>query len=120
MLPGAKTFQEVDRVNSRAAARLPPTPAADQSDAPSSSNRQSGEIVAFSRPLTVLIVVPPLHAGAADAGAIDLARILKSGGHRIIVASLGGRLENGIGAAEFVRLDVASQNPVVMAKCEIG
>ena len=120
MLPGAKTFQEVDRVNSRAAARLPPTPAADQSDAPSpSSNRQSGEIVAFSRPLTVLIVVPTLHAGAADAGAIDLARILKSGGHRIIVASLGGRLENGIGAAEFVRLDVASQNPVVMAKCAL-
>jgi glycosyltransferase involved in cell wall biosynthesis len=108
-------------VNLRAAARLPLTPAADQSDSPlSSSNRQSGEVIAFSRPLTVLIVVPTLHAGAADAGAIDLVRILKSGGHRVIVASLGGRLESDIGAEEFVRLDVASQNPAVMMTCAVA
>jgi glycosyltransferase involved in cell wall biosynthesis len=119
MPPGAvKDFREVDRVNLRVAARLPLTPAADQSAVPlSSSNRQSGEVIAFSRPLTVLVVVPTLHAGAADAGAIDLVRILKSGGHRVIVASLGGRMESEIDAAEFVRLDVASQNPAVMAKC---
>jgi glycosyltransferase involved in cell wall biosynthesis len=111
--------EEVDRVNLRATARLPLTPAADQSDVPFSSNRQSGEVLAFSRPLTVLIVVPTLHAGAADAGAIDLVRVLKSGGHRVIVASLGGRLESDIEPGEFVRLDVASQNPVVMAKCAL-
>jgi glycosyltransferase involved in cell wall biosynthesis len=75
--------------------------------------------VSFSRPLTVLVVVPTLHAGAADAGAIDLVRILKSGGHRVIVASRGGRLESDIGTAEFVRLDVASQNPIVMACCAL-
>jgi glycosyltransferase involved in cell wall biosynthesis len=119
MLPGAEV-QEVDRVNSRTAARLPLTPAADQSNSQlPSSNRQSGEVVAFSRPLTVLVVVPTLHAGAADAGAIDLVRILKSGGHRVIVASQGGRLESEVGAAEFVRLDVASRNPVVMTKCAL-
>jgi len=108
-------------VNSRAAARLPLTPAAAQTDSPlPSSNRHSGEVVAFSRPLTVLVVVPTLHAGAADAGAIDLVHILKSGGHRVIVASQGGRLESDIGAAEFVRLDVASQNPLVMARCALA
>lgn len=107
-------------MNLRAAARPPLTPAADQFDSPSSSNRQSGEVIAFSRPLTVLIVVPTLHAGAADAGAIDLVRILKSGGHRVIVASLGGRLESHIEPAEFVRLDVASQNPAVMMTCALA
>jgi glycosyltransferase involved in cell wall biosynthesis len=77
-------------------------------------------VLAFSRPLTVLVVVPTLHAGAADAGAIDLVRILQHGGHRVIVASQGGRLESEIGAAEFVRLDVASQNPVTMARCALA
>jgi glycosyltransferase involved in cell wall biosynthesis len=105
-------------VNLHTAARLPPSPTADRADIPSASTkRPSGEVLAFSRPLTVLVAVPTLHAGAADAGAIDLVRILQSGGHRVIVASLGGRLESDIDAAEFVRLDVASRNPIVMAKC---
>jgi glycosyltransferase involved in cell wall biosynthesis len=75
-------------------------------------------VLAFARPLTVLVVVPTLHAGAADAGAIDLVRILKSGGHRVIVASRGGRLEDEIDLleAEFVRLDVESNNPLVMLR----
>jgi len=107
-------------VNSRASARLPLTPAADQTDSQLSPARPSGEVLAFSRPLTVLVVVPTLHTGAADAGAIDLVRILQHGGHRVIVASQGGRLEGEIGAAEFVRLDVASQNPVVMARCALA
>jgi glycosyltransferase involved in cell wall biosynthesis len=77
-------------------------------------------VLAFSRPLTVLVVVPTLHAGAADAGAIDLVRTLQHGGHRVIVASQGGRLEPEIGAAEFVRLDVASRNPIVMARCALA
>ena len=105
----------------QAAVRLPPDPAADRTDIPSSSHgRPSGEVLAFSRPLTVLLVVPTLDAGAADAGVVDLVRILKSGGHRVIVASQGGRLERDIGAAEFVRLDVASQNPVVMARSALA
>ncbi len=32
--------------------------------------------------LTVLIVVPTLHAGAAEMGAVDLVRILTEGGHQ--------------------------------------
>jgi glycosyltransferase involved in cell wall biosynthesis len=71
---------------------------------------------AADHPLTVLIVVPSLHAGAADAGVIGLVRILTSAGHRAIVVSRGGRMEDEVAAAggTFVRLDVASKNPAVM------
>src|ERR1044072_2178440 len=107
---------EVDRVNSRATARLPLDPGADsiQHIVP----KPPGEVVAFSRPLTALIVVPTLHAGAADAGAIELMHILRRNGHRVIVVSNGGRLENAVAAsgAEFERLDVASFNPVTILR----
>jgi len=63
-------------------------------------------------------VAPTLHAGAADAGAIDLVRILQSNGHRAIVVSNGGRLEDEVAAAgaEFIRLDVADFNPVFILR----
>jgi len=81
-----------------------------------------GEVVAFTRPLTVLVLAPTLHAGAADAGAIDLVRILRRNGHRAIVASNGGRLENEVAAAgaEFVRLDVADFNPIFIARAALA
>ena len=65
-------------------------------------------------PMRVLIVAPALEAGAADAGAVDLARILQSAGHRAIVVSRAGRLAADIHAAgaEFVALDVATANPL--------
>jgi glycosyltransferase involved in cell wall biosynthesis len=68
------------------------------------------------QPLTILVVVPTLDAGAADAGAIDLVRILAAAGHRPIAVSRGGRMTQEIAAAggEFVALDVASKNPAVM------
>jgi glycosyltransferase involved in cell wall biosynthesis len=108
-------------VNSRVhATRLPLVPGADpvEPTAAMPAIRSTGGAVAFARALTVLVVVPTLHAGAADAGAIDLVRILKSGGHRVIVASCGGRLEDEIDllGAEFVRLDVESNNPLVMLR----
>jgi glycosyltransferase involved in cell wall biosynthesis len=70
------------------------------------------------RPLTVLVVVPTLQAGAAEMGAVDVVRILTAAGHRAIVMSSGGRLEPRIAAAggEFIRADVASKNPAVMAR----
>jgi glycosyltransferase involved in cell wall biosynthesis len=63
-------------------------------------------------------VVPTLHAGAADAGAVELAHILCGGGHRPIVVSSGGRLVADIttAGAEFVAMNVASQNPAVMMR----
>lgn len=74
--------------------------------------------VAPPRPLTVLIIVPTLQAGAAEMGAVDIVRILSEAGHHAIVMSSGGRLEARITASggEFIRADVASKNPAVMAR----
>ena len=68
--------------------------------------------------ITVLIVVPTLDVGAADVGALGLVRILTAAGHRAIVASHAGRLVADVTAAggEFVALDVASNNPIVMLR----
>ncbi len=71
-----------------------------------------------SRPLTVLIVVPTTEVGAADEGAVDLAAILAGAGHHPIVVSSGGQLEPRLAeaGAAFVRLDMASRNPGVIAR----
>jgi glycosyltransferase involved in cell wall biosynthesis len=65
-------------------------------------------------PLRVLIVAPALEVGAADAGAVELARILRQAGHDAVVVSRAGRLVADIHAAgaEFVPLDVATVNPL--------
>ncbi len=70
------------------------------------------------RPLVVLIVVPTLDAGAAEAGAVELVRILAGAGHHPIVVSCGGRMESDIAAAgaESIHLDVASKNPAVILR----
>src|SRR6185436_277699 len=102
--------------------RIPLAPEADATEQTLARPRPSGDVVAFARPLTALILVPTLHAGAADAGAIDLVRILRRNGHRAIVVSNGGRLESEIAAtgAELVRLDMASLNPIVMFRCALA
>jgi glycosyltransferase involved in cell wall biosynthesis len=104
-------------LNSRAYARRP-LDAHAGSEIPAASSRAAGEVVAFSRPLTALVLAPTLHAGAADAGALDLVRILRGAGHRVLVASNGGRLENEVAdaGAEFIRLDVADFNPIFIAR----
>jgi len=116
-------------VNSRATAtQLPLPPAADPTEPSFAANpaaematRPSGDVVAL-RPLTALVLTPTLHAGAADAGAVDLVRILRRNGHRAIVVSNGGRLENEVAAAgaEFVRLDVADFNPIFIARAALA
>ena len=82
----------------------------DRRDAPASG--------AAREPITVLIVVPALDGGAADAGAIELTRILRQAGHHAIVVSHAGRLVADVTAAggEFVALDVASNNPLTMLR----
>jgi len=71
-----------------------------------------------TRSITVLIVVPTLDAGAADAGAVELVRILEGAGHRAIVVSRAGRLVADVTTAggEFVPLDVSSNNPITMLR----
>ena len=68
--------------------------------------------------IAVLVVVPTLDVGAAGAGAVELVRILASGGFRAIVVSRAGRLVADITAAgaEFVPLDVSSNNPLLMLR----
>ena len=87
-------------MNSRATARLPLDPGADPIEHASPSPSRSGEVVAFARPLTALIVVPTLHAGAADAGAIDLMHILapqRASRHRGVERRPAGKRGRGIG-----------------------
>ena len=90
-------------------------PAAEQRAAPRSGFAQAEDA---REPLTVLIVVPSLDVGAADAGALELTRVLTGAGHRAIVASRAGRLVADVTAAggEFVALDLASNNPAVMLR----
>ena len=68
--------------------------------------------------MTVLIAVPTVEAGAADEGAVELARMLGASGHRAVVVSSGGRLERELTAsgAEAVRLDLASRSPLAMTR----
>src|SRR5215469_3556658 len=69
-------------------------------------------------PITVLIAVPTLDGGAADAGAVELVRILSQAGHHAIVASRAGRLVADVTTAggEFVALDVSSNNPITILR----
>lgn len=71
-----------------------------------------------SDPLAVLVVVPTLDGGAADAGALELVRILCHAGHRAIVVSRAGRLVTDVTAAgaEFVALDVGVNNPIAILR----
>jgi glycosyltransferase involved in cell wall biosynthesis len=76
----------------------------------------SGDFVPPSRPLTILLIAPTVEAGAADSNVVDIAGILARAGHHPIVVSCGGRKAVDLGrlGAEWVALDVASVNPVVM------
>jgi glycosyltransferase involved in cell wall biosynthesis len=73
---------------------------------------------ATQTPISVIIVVPTLDGGAADAGAVELVRILSEAGHHAIVASRAGRLVADVTTAggEFVALDVSSNNPVMILR----
>jgi len=69
-------------------------------------------------PLTALIATPTLEAGAADAGVIELVRILSSAGHEPLVVSAGGRLVRDAEAAgaTCITLRMASRNPLTMLR----
>ncbi|HWK98173.1 MAG TPA: glycosyltransferase [Pseudolabrys sp.] len=83
---------------------------------PANSNRTA------TKPITVLIVVPTLDQGAAEHGAVELVRILKLAGHHAIVAARSGRLIGDVikSGGEFIALDVASRNPLVILRNAIA
>jgi glycosyltransferase involved in cell wall biosynthesis len=70
------------------------------------------------RPMHVMIVTPTLDTGAADAGAVELTRILTAAGHRATVVSRAGRMVADVTTAggRFVPLDVDTANPVRMLR----
>jgi len=72
--------------------------------------------ISTTLPLTVLITVPALDAGAAEDGAIELVRTLARAGHRAVVVSGGGRRQDDLAAAggELIRRNMASKNPLIM------
>ncbi len=69
-------------------------------------------------PIAVLIAAPSLDAGAAGAGALELARVLTSAGHRAVVVARPGRLVADLAAAgaAFVALDLSGNNPIRMLR----
>jgi len=71
-----------------------------------------------SHRIVALIVVPSLDVGAADAGAIELVRILARAGHHAVVVSRAGRLVADVTAAggKFIPLDMSSNNPITMLR----
>ncbi len=69
-------------------------------------------------PLTVVQVIPDLQSGGAGMSVLQVADALVSKGHRAIVVSEGGRLEQDLQriGARFVRLPVASKNPSLIVQ----
>jgi glycosyltransferase involved in cell wall biosynthesis len=107
----------------------PETPPAECADTRQADTRQDGRATAgkiasgkidFSAAgaMAVLIAVPTVDAGAADEGAVELAHLLGTSGHRAVVVSSGGRLEADLAAcgAETLRLDMASRSPLAMVR----
>lgn len=84
----------------------------------SGGDRRSPDINETRDPISALIVVPTLDVGAADAGAVALARILSQAGHRVTVVSRPGRLAADVTAAgaEFIPLNMAGNNPVTIMR----
>jgi len=96
-----------------------PVPTSGQSERGRSAADAAGTV---REPVGVLIVVPTLDVGAADAGAVALAGILGKAGYRVSVVSRAGRLVAEVRAAgaEFVPLNLDSNNPVVILRNAIA
>lgn len=64
------------------------------------------------RRLTVVQLLPALHAGGVERSTIEIARTLVQQGHRAVVVSAGGRLEAALLAvgAEHVTLDIGRKS----------
>jgi glycosyltransferase involved in cell wall biosynthesis len=68
--------------------------------------------VASRRLLTVVQLIPRLHAGGAERSTLEIARALVDAGHRSVVISAGGQMVQQLQAegSEHISLDVASKS----------
>lgn len=94
----------------------PVDPSGAEQPSPSGASRTERSDAAPPPSCKALLVVPTLEAGASDIGALDTARILTRAGHSVVLVAQGGRLVGEATAcgADFVRLNVASKNPLTM------
>jgi glycosyltransferase involved in cell wall biosynthesis len=62
--------------------------------------------------LTVVQLIPALHAGGAERSALEVGRALVAAGHRSVVISAGGRLVEQLQAegSEHITLDIGSKS----------
>ncbi len=65
---------------------------------------------------TLLQITPRLDTGGAEQTTLDVAAAVRAAGGRSLVASMGGRMEEGLAAsgATLARLPVQSKNPLVV------
>ena len=70
------------------------------------------------RPPAVLQVIPSLHSGGAERGAVDLATALVAAGWTAYVASSGGSLEKELAraGARHIALPLAAKNPLTIRR----
>lgn len=66
----------------------------------------------LAKPLTVVQLIPSLHAGGAERSVLEIARALVAAGHRSVVISAGGRLVEQLQAegSEHVMLDLGRKS----------
>lgn len=71
--------------------------------------------MAIARP-TILQIIPRLDTGGAELSALEITEAIVRAGARALVATQGGRLEEGVTrvGGEIVRLAAASKNPLRM------
>lgn len=63
---------------------------------------------------TLLQITPRLETGGAEQTTLDIAAAVQAVGGRAIVASMGGRMEAGLGGAALFKMPAHSKNPLTM------
>ncbi len=73
---------------------------------------------ASARFLTVVQLIPRLHAGGAERSTLEIARALVQAGHRSVVISAGGRMVAQLQAegSEHITLDLARKSLLTLAR----
>ena len=71
-----------------------------------------------ARVMTVVQLIPAMHAGGAERSALEVARALVGAGHRSVVVSAGGRLVERLVAegSEHVTLDIGRKSLATLAR----
>lgn len=84
-------------------------------DADPQAGLMSGSVADAPR-LTVVQLIPALHAGGAERSTLEVARALVRAGHRSVVISAGGRLAEQLVAegSEHITLDIGRKSLVTL------